>query len=187
MLTVDLRSITLSFPLEKRSIYAGIGGGSEAVAGVCAPLLGGLLTDHLSWRWCFFVQLPFILLTFVLVATCCKQSQDVKSVPFREKVSRLDLFGTATFVPAITSLLMAVQYGGGKYGWSNWRVVLLFNIFAMLLAAFCYLQYRRQDRATLPPGIILRRTVLLGVWFSFCNNGALSVIEYYVSFPRWSA
>ncbi|KAI1125778.1 MFS general substrate transporter [Nemania abortiva] len=171
--------ITHSFPLCKRPLYAGLGGGTEAIAGAVAPLLGGVLTDHLSWRWCFYIQLPFVLLTFVAVCACSKMPKP-ESRPLREKVSSLDFLGTTTFVSAITSLLLATQFGAGKYAWSNWRVILLFVLFAALLIVFFYIQHRRQEQAILPPRITISRNILFGVLFSSANNGALSIIEYYM-------
>lgn len=161
-------------------MYAGIGGGTEAVAGACAPLIGGVLTDHLSWRWCFYLQLPLVLLTLIAASFCTKMSKPERR-PMREKLSRLDIVGTTIFVSAITCLLVATQLGAAKYAWSNWRVILLFILFGIMLIAFFYLQHYRQDRAILPPRITLRRNVLFGLLFSACNNGALSIIEYYVS------
>lgn len=166
--------------LQKRSVYAGLGGGAEAVAAAVAPLLGGVLTDNLSWRWCFFLQLPFVALTFA-AACACSNMKKPQACSLREKLSSLDILGTTTFVAAVTCLLLATQFGAGRYAWSNWRVVLLFILVAPLLAAFFFLQYRRQDRAILPPRIAISRNILFGMLFSAANNGALSIVEYYVS------
>lgn len=102
-------------------------------------------------------------------------------LPLREKLRRLDLLGTAVFVPSIVSLLLALQWGGNKYGWRNARIISLLILFVILLVVFAYIQYRRQDLATLPPRIITQRSIMAGMFFAVCNNASLGVINYYVS------
>ena len=101
--------------------------------------------------------------------------------PFREKLSALDGSGTTTFVAAVTFLLLATQFGAQGYGWSNWRVIMSFILIAPLLLVFFYIQHRRQDDAILPPRITISRNVLFGMLFSATNNGALAIVEFYVS------
>jgi MFS family permease len=177
---IPTRLITHNFSLRERTIYAGFGGGAEAIAAACAPLLGGVLTDHLSWRWCFFLQLPFVVLTFVTVCACSRMSKS-DSRSLREKLSSLDFLGTTAFISAVTSLLLATQFGATRYAWSNWRIILLFVLSASMLMAFFYIQHYRQDDAVLPPRVTVSRNVLFGILFSSANNGGLSIIEYYVS------
>ncbi|EXJ70716.1 uncharacterized protein A1O5_05706 [Cladophialophora psammophila CBS 110553] len=173
--------IIRSFPLSKRSIYAGIGGAAEATACLTAPLLGGFLTDRLSWRWCFYVELPLIGAAFIIVAFFFNPKKDPSSPSkFGEKLAQLDLLGMTFFVPSITFLMLGLQWGGTKYGWQDWRIIAIFCVFAVLLLLFGWLQYRKQDRATLPPRIVSQRNIIFGFIFSCCNNAALSVIEYYM-------
>ena len=181
LLTQDSMIIQTT-PLRKRSTYAGIGGATEALASLSAPLIGGLLTDQLTWRWCFFIELPLTAVAFIMVKFFFDMSRRDDSAPntLAAKIRYLDLLGTALFVPSLASLMLALQWGGSKYGWSNWRILTALGVFLLLAAAFAYLQRRRQERATLPPRIILQRSVIFGFWFSCCNNAALSIIEYYV-------
>ena len=170
-------------PLRRRSVYGGLGAGVESVAAVSAPLLGGVLTDNLSWRWCFWINLPLGAVTLVVVGFLFENPQvnPNLSLPLKAKLDRLDLLGTAIFVPSITALLLALQWGGSKYGWASSRIVALLALFAVLIGVFGWLQYRKGERATLPPRIIMQRSILCGAWFSCCTNASLSVVEYYVS------
>jgi len=174
--------ITQCVPLHRRSLYGGLGGGIEAIAGIAAPLLGGILTDKLSWRWCFWINLPLGAITFVVVAFLFQNPQvnPHMSLPWKQKLQRLDLVGTAVFVPSITALLLALQWGGSTYGWANARIIALLAVFAVLIGIFGYLQHRQGDNATLPPRIIKQRSILFGAWFACCVNASLSVIDYYM-------
>ena len=93
----------------------------------------------------------------------------------------MDLIGTFVFIPAIVCLLIALQWGGTRYGWKNAIIIILFALFAVLSASFAYIQYRAKDAATLPPRILKQRTVIAGAWFSACCNGILAVTEYYIA------
>jgi MFS family permease len=174
--------ITQTVPLRRRSMYGGLGAGIESVASVSAPLLGGVLTDNLSWRWCFWINLPLGAVTLVVVGFLFENPRvnPNLSLPLKAKLARLDLLGTAIFVPSITALLLALQWGGSKYGWASARIIILLVAFTALIGIFGWLQYRKGDSATLPTRIITRRSILCGAWFSFCTNASLSVVDYYV-------
>lgn len=168
--------------LQQRSTYAGIGGATEAFAGLIAPMLGGVLVDSLTWKWCFYIQLPMTGIAFfvILLSFDGKRPQPAISEKFMDRIRSLDLLGTALFVPALSCLLLGLQWGGTRYGWSNWRILTAIGVFLVLIGTFSYWQYRQQDRATLPPRIILQRSVLSGFCFSCCNNASLAIVEYYV-------
>ncbi|CAJ2507215.1 Uu.00g084010.m01.CDS01 [Anthostomella pinea] len=151
-------------PLRLRPLYAGLFGGIETVAVVVAPVLGGVLTQSLSWRWCFWISLPIgapVVLTKAIFA-------------------QLDLLGSALFVPAITSLFLALSWAGTKYAFDSPLVLCLYAAFAILIAGFVWDQYRKQDAALLPPRIFRRRSIIAGFIFSFCCNGSLNIINYYM-------
>ncbi|UKZ53040.1 hypothetical protein TrVGV298_006827 [Trichoderma virens] len=170
-------------PLGSRPKYASIGGAAEAVASLIAPVIGGLLIDRLGWQWCFFIELPLIGAVFAMIAFCFKPTEkksDTGNIDWRRLLRHLDLAGTALFVAGFTTLVLAVQMGGNKYPWSDWRVLVPLGVSIALLFAFAALQYHLGDRGTLPPRIIRRRSMLFGFLFACCNNGALSVIEYYI-------
>ncbi|KAI0451115.1 MFS general substrate transporter [Xylaria acuta] len=169
-------------PLRERPTIAGVGGATEAVASLGAPLIGGLLIDHLGWRWCYYIELPLVALTFFIVLFIYRSPQKQQG-SFRElktKIRQLDLLGAALFIPCLTTLMLAFQWGGIKYSWGDWHVLLNLAFFVVLLSVFAWLQRHLQDNAMLPPRILLQRSVLAGLCFSFCNNAALSIVEYYM-------
>ncbi|KAB8235333.1 major facilitator superfamily domain-containing protein [Aspergillus alliaceus] len=101
-------------------------------------------------------------------------------LPWRAKLRGLDLLGTSVFVPAITSLLLALQWGGSKYGWRNARIIVLIALTVVPLGAFIWKEKKKGDNALLPGRIMRRCSLLAGMWFSFCNNSTLSVFKYYM-------
>ncbi len=138
--------------------------------------------DKISWRWCFYINLPLGAFTLIAVGLFFEnpQTRRLPNLSPKEKMNRLDLLSTAIFVPWIVSLLLALQWGGSKYGWNNARIIALLALGGILVALFVWLQWRNGDDALLPPRIIGQRSILSGMWFVFCNSSTLSIIEYYV-------
>lgn len=171
-------------PLHKRPMYAAIFAASVGIASILGPVLGGLLTSHVSWRWCFYINLPVGIVTMPVVAFCVKtpRSENGK-ITLVEQVKRLDPLGTLCFIPSIVCLVLALQWGGTTYPWSDGRVMACLVLFAVFIVAFIVIQIRTGDKATVPPRIIKQRSIASGAWLQFCGGGSLYVLAYYL--PVW--
>ncbi|KAJ2973423.1 hypothetical protein NQ176_g6615 [Zarea fungicola] len=159
--------VRLSFPIHKLPQYSGVLGGISGLAQVIAPTLGGVFTDKASWRWCFWINLPIGGITFFTIlffVTLPAQNNQTKyNYSLKSVVSRFDLIGTAIFIPANICLLLALQWGGVKYGWAS--------------------QYVQGNKATLPLVTMRQRSLASGAFYSFCYFAAFFLIIYYV--PIW--
>jgi hypothetical protein len=105
-------------------------------------------------------------------------SHTKESVPIRRQIIRLDPLGTALFFPAITCFLLALQWGGTTYSWSNTRIITLFVLAAVLGIAFIAVQMWRQEDATIPPRIIKQRSIAFGMVFALCIGGGMVSMLY---------
>lgn len=112
--------------------------------------MGGAFTDHATWRWCFYVNLPIGGITAVGILVLLKLPPRAMA----QKRSRiqtmksLDPLGTMVFVPSIVCLLLALQWGGLKYSWSNGRIIALFVLFVIGVVIFIGLQIAQGENAT---------------------------------------
>ncbi|KAF7717919.1 MFS-type toxin efflux pump [Penicillium ucsense] len=176
--------ITQSVSLVKRPLYTGILGAMFGVASVAGPLMGGAFTDRLSWRWCFYINLPIGGVTFFFILFFFKASKALKpALGWKEQLAEVDLLGSCFFLPAIISLLLALQWGGVKYPWNSGRIIALFVVFGVLIIIFGVIQWRGQDRATVPPRLIKNRNVWGSAWYALAIGAAYFVFVYYL--PIW--
>ena len=87
--------------------------------------MGGAFTQHLTWRWCFYINLPLggVTAAGLVFLLRLKPAKRDGNVPPMAVVKMLDPVGNFIFVPAIICLLLALQWGGVQYAWSNARII----------------------------------------------------------------
>ncbi|KAK5943686.1 hypothetical protein PMZ80_004694 [Knufia obscura] len=177
--------IAYTVPMAKRPMYTGIIGAMYGIASVAGPLLGGAFTDGPGWRWCFYINLPLGAITVLVIFFFFKSPtrKAEQKVPFMTQVKQLDLVGTGLFIVDVVVVLLALQWGGSTYAWSNWRIILLFVLFGIITIAFLGLQWYMGDNATIPFRIISQRSVASACTFAFLLGSAFFILIYWV--PIW--
>ncbi|KAM0225136.1 hypothetical protein ACHAPA_010061 [Fusarium lateritium] len=179
-----LTILAFSVPLHKRPIYTGLVSGMWGISSVAGPLLGGLFTDKVTWRWCFYINLPIGAITVIVIFFFFPEPErDIEPATWRVRFWQLDPIGTAIFMPAIVCLLLALQWGGVDYEWGDSTITSLFMLAAFLLILFVFVQIKMDENATVPPRIAKMRSVWAGAFFSF-NTGACFLTAMYF-LPIW--
>ncbi|PLB43284.1 efflux pump antibiotic resistance protein [Aspergillus steynii IBT 23096] len=184
-----LSIVGLSVPLEQRPMYLGIVLSVFGIAACLGPPLGGILTQHLTWRWCFWINLPIGGVSIFLVL-CFLKLNDRRSKPASSILTRiwsLDLIGVTLTITWVSCLILALQFGTSSSNWRSSKVIGLFVGAGLLLIAFFLSQWRQGERSTIPVRIARQRSVLMGALFSFFLEISIYVTLYYIPFYFQSA
>jgi len=145
----------------ERGKYQGMMGASFGLASIIGPAAGGLITEHWSWRWLFFVNLPIAALTLVVIWF-------YMHVPNERRKHSIDVWGSVTLSLGIASTLLGTVWGGVQYPWNSWQIIGLYGASAVSLIAFVWIE-RRTPEPVLP----------LRLWkssiFAFSNIASVGV------------
>lgn len=141
------------YMLEERGRMQGLFSGVWATASVTGPAIGGLLTDLVSWRWVFYINLPFGIVSAIMLLLMLKETR-------ARREHRLDVVGTLALTAGVALLLLALQEGSTSWGWRPWPTGVALAGAAALLALFIR-QERRAPEPMLP--LDLFRHPVIGV------------------------
>src|SRR6478752_6910334 len=125
-------------PLRDRGKFQGALGAVFGVATVIGPLLGGLLTDNASWRWCFYVNVPLALIVIVAARFT------IPKVPGGAK-PRIDYAGMAAVALGASMLVLAASFGGTTYPWGSWQIIGLLIGGVVVLGVFVLIESRAAE------------------------------------------
>ncbi|RWA10014.1 hypothetical protein EKO27_g5073 [Xylaria grammica] len=159
-------------PAAHLPIYIGSVGAVFSVASVAGPLLGGVFTGELTWRWCFYINLPVGGLAFILVILFFHTPKNVQVVPIstRDLLVTMDIPGLALCLGLLIAFTLALQWGGTALPWSSSRVIGLLVGFGVITIVFSILQWRMGENAMLVTRVLKQRTIAaLSVYIFFLN------------------
>jgi len=122
----------------ERGKYQGMMGASFGLASIVGPAAGGFITEHYSWRWLFFINVPFAVLTLIVVAL-------FMHVPNERRKHRIDVAGSVTLSAGVTAGLLATVWGGTQYAWDSWQIIGLYAGAAVMIAAFVGFEMRAEE------------------------------------------
>ncbi|GIJ78246.1 drug resistance transporter, EmrB/QacA subfamily [Micromonospora phaseoli] len=162
-------------PPRERGRYQGMIAGIMAIAMVAGPLVGGFITDHLSWRWAFYVNLPLGGVALVLLIT-------TMHLPKYRTEHRIDWLGAALLSVGITGIVLITTWGGNEYAWASPQILGLAVLAVAALVLFGFVE-RRVPEPILPLRLFANRNFALisviGFLLGFAMFGAMNFLPLY--------
>src|SRR5215831_11407671 len=126
------------FALEESARVQGLFSGVWAMSSIIGPALGGLIVDHFSWRWVFFINIPFGLFSAFLLIVSLKENVE-------HKKHSIDYIGTVTLTVGIVALLFALLQGGVTWSWTSLPSLGLFALAIILIVLFLLQEARASE------------------------------------------
>ncbi|KAK8122481.1 hypothetical protein PG984_011151 [Apiospora sp. TS-2023a] len=165
--------------LRERGKYMAFVGLGATVGATAGPFLGGLITEHSSWRWCFYINVPIGGASFVALFFFLNVKYE-RSLSVAHRLRRIDFSGNAIFIAAIVSVLIATTWGGTLYSWSTYHIAvpLALGLFGILLFTAFEWTPRFCPEPSFPRVIVSNRTSASALLLTFIH-AVVTYFSYY--------
>lgn len=146
--------------------------------------LGGIIIQHTSWRWCFWINIPIcvaaLVSMFFFLPYIPKTQENGQRLSWVGLLLEMDVAGIVLMTGALVALFLALNWGGVTHAWGSSTIIALFVVCGVLLGVLAFHEARTGEKGILPPRIVKNRNVYSGLIFALGCVSSLSLVEWYV-------
>ncbi|KAM3537521.1 hypothetical protein ARSEF1564_009553 [Beauveria bassiana] len=156
------------------------------VGSMTGPIIAGVITSRIGWRWCFWILLPMggaVIIVIAIIKIAEQSEKPAFSQGLKKLPSTLDPMGFFLFAGGITMLLLALTWGGNQYSWTSAVIIGLLCGGLVASLAFCVWVWFKGEAALIPPSSLTQRSVYIGSVVIFLQGGASQAVPFFL--PLW--
>ncbi|KAI0162088.1 MFS general substrate transporter [Xylariaceae sp. FL1272] len=166
--------------LRDRGCFTSIILGVFGIVSSLGPFIGGAIAQNTTWRWVFYINLPIcgasVTLLFLFLHLNHNRAQSVS-----DRLRRIDYLGNVILIASVTAVLIALTYGGTRYSWNNWRVLLPLVLGLIGLGAFMLFEASRWcSEPITPPHLFKNRTTVIAFYLTFIHSLLSFTVLYFL-------
>lgn len=153
----------------KVHIIIGLLGSTFSLASVVGPLLGGVFSDSVTWRWCFYINLPIggVAVLTMLLFRMPEHAKNHEKMDVKETIINFDLPGLALLLSSLICFFLALQWGGVSRAWRSGTIIALLVLWVVLTCAWLSVEWFQGDKALVAPRILRKRSIAACCAFIF--------------------
>lgn len=159
LIPVATAAVADLYPPEKRGKMQGMLGAVFGIGSGIGPLLGGYIAEYADWRWCFYINVPIAIASFVL-------TMKKFPMPVIDEKPHIDYYGIAVLSAMLLDILLFFELGGKEFQWISVQSLLMILIAVVLLFVFIWIE-KRDSEPVLSPKLVKNNTVTMSMVYMF--------------------
>ncbi|EPQ52853.1 MFS general substrate transporter [Gloeophyllum trabeum ATCC 11539] len=172
--------VSVMMPLDRKSLAGGLIGAIYGIGAITGPLIGGALTAKVTWRWCFWLNLPIGGVTLGIIFLFLHEPHRPQTESIPRRLMSIDWLGITLLHGSVISLLIALQNGGVRDAWGAGVTIAELVVFGVLLLGFVALQVFLGERAAIPVRLLKNRTILAATTHNFAIGATYFSLAYFL-------